>query len=206
MHKLPHDQSKPQSLQEARKKFARNHICDAARDLFYQQGYAATTFEQIAKAAGTRRTTLYSHFSDKAEILEVITSDYYAGLITIIETLPGPVPDRIAIDSWIDDLVSFVVRQRTPATLLIGLGVGHDTPAVVQRVSQTFQDALADRIPAFACAARPGAEYARIRARAKIILRELGLGCLEAARDDEDGRALLAIVADLFEDFVREHA
>ncbi|WP_238995655.1 TetR/AcrR family transcriptional regulator [Sphingomonas solaris] len=193
------------SLQDARKAFARSHISDAARDLFFRQGYAATTFEQIARAAGTRRTTLYSHFADKAEILEEIGRQYYAGLGAIIETLPGPVPDRAAIDAWIDQLVAFVIRERTPATLLIGLGVGHDTPLVLHKASQAFQDALAARLPAFARAARPGPENAHVRAAAKIILRELGLGCLEAARDDGDGRALLAIVADMFERFVRDH-
>ncbi|MDO6414472.1 TetR/AcrR family transcriptional regulator [Sphingomonas sp. BIUV-7] len=196
----------PPSLQQARKAFARGHICDAARDLFFRHGYAATTFEQIAKAAGTRRTTLYSHFTDKAEILEAIGLDYYAGLGRIIETLPGPVPDRAAIDKWIADLVAFVVSQKTPATLLIGLGVGHDTPSVVQKVSQSFQDALAARFPAFARAEQPGPEHAYVRALSKIILRELGLGCLEAAREDGDGCALLGIVADMFEKFVRDYA
>lgn len=199
------DKPPPPSLQDARKAFVRSHICEAARDLFYRQGYTATTFEQIAKAAGTRRTTLYSHFADKAEILEVIGRDYYAGLDRIIETLPGPVPDRAAIDAWIDDLVAFVVRERIPATLLIGLGVGHDTPTVVQKVSHTFQDSLAARLPAFARAARTEPEHACVRAFAKIILRELGLGCLEAARGEGDGRELLRIVADMFERFVRDY-
>lgn len=205
MNDPQHAQPAPLSLQDARKAFARNHICEAARDLFHRQGYAATTLEQIAQAAGTRRTTLYSHFADKAEILEVIARAYYAGLGEIIETLPGPVPTRAAIDTWFDDLVAFVVRERTPATLLIGLGVSHDTPLVMQTVARTFQEALAARLPAFALAARPEPEYAHVRAFGKIILRELGLGCLEAARDETDGRALLAIVADMFERFVREY-
>jgi len=193
------------SLKDARKAFVRTHICEAARDLFFRHGYAATTFDQIAKAAGTRRTTLYSHFADKAEILDAIGRDYYTGLCGIVETLPGPVPSRAQVDAWIDALVAFVVQERTPATLLIGLGVGHDTPPVVEQVSAHFQAALAARLPAFARAAQSGPDNAHVRAFAKIILRELSLGCLEAARDAGDGRAVLDVVADLFTRFVQDH-
>ena len=198
------------SLRDARKAFARRHICDAARDLFYRQGYAATTFEQIAQAAGTRRTTLYSHFADKAEILDAIGQDYHLRLCELVDRLPGPVPIRAEIDRWIGELVDFVIEQRTPATLLIGLGVAHDAPPAVERVSRSFQDALAERLPAFARAAQPGAEHDKVRACARLILRELSLGCLEAAREAPPLRngtlpAILIVVADLFERFVRDH-
>lgn len=196
------------TLQQARKAFARAHICEAARDLFHRQGYAATTFEQIAQAAGTRRTTLYSHFADKAEILDAIGQDYHARLCALVEELPGPVPSRAAIDAWIARLVDFVVAERTPATLLIGMGMAQDAPPVVDRFSRSFHDALAARIPAFARAARPEAEYAKARAWAKLILRELSLGCLEAARQGDDAQGalppILVVVADLFERFVRD--
>lgn len=187
------------SLQEARKAFVRTHICEAARDLFFHQGYAATTFEQIARAAGTQRTTLYSHFADKAEILRAIAEDYHVGLCRIVETLPGPVPTRPAIDAWIDRLVDYVIEQRTPATLVIGAGVALDSPPVVDEVANRFRAALAARIPAFAHAFAAG--DARAAAWARMVLRELSIACLEAARSDA-GRPMLGIAADLFERFV----
>jgi AcrR family transcriptional regulator len=189
------------SLQEARKTFVRNHICEAARDLFFRQGYAATTFEQIAKAAGTQRTTLYSHFADKAEILRAIAEDYHIGLCRIVETLPGPIPTRPEIEAWIDRLVDYVIEQRTPATLVIGLGVALDSPPVVDEVADHFRAALARRIPAFAHAFASG--DARAAAWATIVLRELSIGCLEAARLP-DARATLSVVAELFERFTHE--
>lgn len=201
---MDHPAANPPSLQDARKAFIRAHICDAARDLFHRQGYGATTFEQIAKAAGTRRTTLYSHFADKADILEAIGTDYHVALARIVEELPGPTPTRAEIDRWIARLVKFVISERTPATLMIGLGVGHDAPPVVDRVSERFRDALCTRLPAFARAYRPGPEHAPARAWAKVILRELSLGCLEAARGDGEGDHVLAVVADLLERFVHD--
>lgn len=198
------------SLRLARKAFVRAHICEAARDLFHRQGYTATTFEQIAQAAGTRRTTLYSHFADKAEILDAIGQDYHSKLCSLVSELPGPTPSREEIHAWISKLVEFVIAERTPAMLLIGLGIAHEAPPTVEQGGRRFEEALAARLPAFARAARPEPEHANVRAFAKLILRELSLGCLEAARQDAplpmgELPPILNVVADLFERFVRDH-
>lgn len=192
------------NLQAARKAFARAHISAAARELFYTQGFEATTFDQIAKVAGTRRTTLYSHFRDKAEILEQIANDYQDGLCALVPMLEGPVPGRAQIEAWVAALVDFVKQERAPATLVIGLGIGQDTPDAIQRTSARFPEALAQRITAFNKARQPG--HPRTRAWAKVILRELSLACLQAARQETDSAHALAIATDLFESFVREHA
>ena len=202
--------SSPPTLQSARKAFARAHICQAARELFFRQGYGATTFDQIANAAGTRRTTLYSHFRDKAEILEQIADEYQDGLCALVDLLQGPVPDRNQVEAWIAEIVDFVRRERAPATLIIGLGIGQDTPDAIQRTSERFAQTLATRISAFAKAAAKATgsapENARASAWAKVVLRELSLACLQAARDDSNSEHALAVATDLFAWFVREHA
>lgn len=194
------------TLQAARKAFARAHICNAARELFHTQGYGATTFEQIAKAAGTRRTTLYSHFRDKAEILEQIADEYQTGLCALISMLEGPVPSREQIDGWIAAMVDFVSRERAPATLVIGLGLGQDTPEAIRRTSERFPRALGARIPAFARTQGAEAANGRARAWAKVVLRELSLACLQAARKEPGSADSIKVAADLFEWFVREFA
>lgn len=194
------------TLQSARKAFARAHICNAARELFHSQGYDTTTFDQIAKAAGTRRTTLYSHFRDKAEILEQIADEYQDGLCALIAMLDGPRPDRESIETWIAAMVDFVAKERAPATLVIGLGVGQDTPEAIQRTSERFPSALAARIPAFEKTFEARAENGRARAWARVVLRELSLACLKAARKEQGSGESLTVAADLFEWFVREFA
>ena len=192
------------SLQEARKAFARTHISHAARELFFTQGYSATSFDQIAKASGTRRTTLYSHFRDKAEILEQIANEYQDGLCALVEKLDGPVPTRNQIEAWIGVVVDFVRQERAPATLVIGLGIGQETPDAIQRTSERFPQALAERISAFRKALEQG--YPRTRAWSKIVLRELSLACLQAARDEAESEDAIEVVTDLLDHFVREHA
>jgi AcrR family transcriptional regulator len=48
---------------------ARERLVSAAVDLFTEQGYDATTVEQIAERAGVAKSTLFRHFPDKREIL-----------------------------------------------------------------------------------------------------------------------------------------
>jgi AcrR family transcriptional regulator len=47
---------------------AKTKIIEAASDLFYKQGYQATTIDQIIKHSGVSRPTLYSHFSTKEDL------------------------------------------------------------------------------------------------------------------------------------------
>jgi AcrR family transcriptional regulator len=191
------------SLQDARKAFVRARVCEAARELFFQQGYGATTFEQIAQAAGARRTTLYSHFRDKAEILEAIAEDYHTALCAVVDRLPGPTPTRPQIDAWIGEVLDFVVRERTPAALLTHLAIAHDGPPGLEKIGERFFRAIAERLPAFGRALEPGPGQARAETWARLVLRELSLGWLQAAKPNGD-RELLTAAAELFERFVHD--
>jgi len=48
---------------------ARERLVVAAVELFSEQGYDATTVEQIAKRAGVTKSTFFRHFPDKRELL-----------------------------------------------------------------------------------------------------------------------------------------
>ncbi len=57
----------------------RQHLLDEARRLFRDQGYAATSLEQIAEAAEVTKGAIYGHFSTKEDLL-----------LSAIETTPSP--------------------------------------------------------------------------------------------------------------------
>lgn len=48
------------SLREAQKQMTRRLLLDAGLELFTTKGYAATTVDDIATAAGTTRVTFYA--------------------------------------------------------------------------------------------------------------------------------------------------
>ena len=62
----------PASWRQQQAQATRNRIAEAARHLFAQQGYGATSIEAIAAEAGVATRTVYSAFGAKREILSHI--------------------------------------------------------------------------------------------------------------------------------------
>lgn len=57
------------SLRESQKQLTRDTIIDRSLELFTAKGYAATTIDEIATAAGTTRVTFYAHFPSRADLM-----------------------------------------------------------------------------------------------------------------------------------------
>ncbi len=63
------------SLRQAQKRLTRELLLREGLGLFEAKGYAATTIDDIAAAAGTTRQTFYQHFASKAALMkELITA------------------------------------------------------------------------------------------------------------------------------------
>ena len=58
------------SLREAQKQLTRNRIVECALELFTAKGYAATTIDEIAVAAGTTRVTFYAYYPSRTELMK----------------------------------------------------------------------------------------------------------------------------------------
>lgn len=57
---------------QARTRRTRAAVVDAARDLFLERGYAATTIEAISEASDTPQATVYRLFASKLGILKAV--------------------------------------------------------------------------------------------------------------------------------------
>lgn len=60
-------------MRERQRQLTRQLLLDAARQLFAEHGYAATTVDQIADAAGANRATLYLHFDGKEAVAQELS-------------------------------------------------------------------------------------------------------------------------------------
>jgi AcrR family transcriptional regulator len=67
----------------------RRRIIDQAAKLFIEQGYAATTLDQIATASGVAVQTVYFHFRNKATVLKEAVD-----LAAVGDDEPVPMMDR----------------------------------------------------------------------------------------------------------------
>ncbi len=79
-------------------------IVNAARELFVEIGYSATSMDMIAKRAAVVRATVYNNFRDKEAILAAIVRRYQEGYATI--------PDRLRSQAT-SDHSSFEIIEAT---------------------------------------------------------------------------------------------
>ena len=75
----------PIGRRERRKQEVRARLYEAARALFNQQGYDATTVEQIAEAADCAPATFFNHFQNKQIVLLLMTSEVVSHLQGMLE-------------------------------------------------------------------------------------------------------------------------
>src|ERR1700732_3721083 len=73
----------------------RAEILDAAKQLFVEEGYAATTIRRIAAKLGVSSTALYVYFPDKDAILVEICDATFAGLIVELEEVRRDATDPL---------------------------------------------------------------------------------------------------------------
>src|SRR4051812_34806887 len=137
--KQPGDRPKPTRAER------RQHILAAARTLFRTRGYAETTPEAVAEAAGVKPATVARHFPNKADLFAGLYDQFHAAAFDPAEA--GPQPD--ALQFWLNlpgrfdkvaktyrDLVGLVVRGLAEAadpelTEAIGAGLGRTADALV---------------------------------------------------------------------------
>ena len=87
------------SLREAQKQLTRDMIVDRALELFTEKGYAATTIDEIAVAAGTTRATFYAHYPSRADLMR----DFMARVNAVLDRADGP--DRATTAAGLVDVV-----------------------------------------------------------------------------------------------------
>lgn len=189
-------------LRQAQRELTRSRIRDAARDLFYELHYDATTVDQIANAAGLTRSTLYLHYRDKAEILADITADYAPRAVAQMQRLPGPGPSMAQIDAWLLEVVDFVTVERVP--LAIVQETGRSGAQSLEPLLFDILAGLGRNNPAFARAAGAEGPDLALRARATLLIGALTFACNQVARggDPPFGTALLRAVAESFQAFL----
>lgn len=71
----------------------RQQIVEAADRLFYESGYEATSFADIAKAVGLSRGNFYYHFKTKDEILAAVIALRISNTRAMLEAWESASPD-----------------------------------------------------------------------------------------------------------------
>jgi AcrR family transcriptional regulator len=99
---------------------SRDKILDAAGDLFSRRGFAAVGMREVAEAVGLGKSSLFHHFSSKAELYAAVVGrilDVFDQRTTAALASGG---DPVArFDRWIDALIDTLAAHPTSARLLL---------------------------------------------------------------------------------------
>src|ERR687897_1682040 len=79
---------------------ARDKLLGAASELFYADGIAATGVDDVVRAAGISKPTLYAHFGSKAELVAAVLERRHAARADELEAVGG---GPLAVFEWLAD-------------------------------------------------------------------------------------------------------
>jgi AcrR family transcriptional regulator len=94
----------------------RRDLIDAARVLFAEHGYAATSLNMITDRAQLTKGALYHHFSDKKDLFTVVFTELESELLANINAAAAAEPDswlRVvgAAQAWLDGSLEQEIQQ-----------------------------------------------------------------------------------------------
>jgi AcrR family transcriptional regulator len=91
---------------------AREHLLNAATELFARQGVAATTFAAIAKRAGLTPAMMHYYFKDREHLLDCVVDEKIAPLIASVWSPvdPGAAPGEM-MRGVVERLVAGIARM-----------------------------------------------------------------------------------------------
>jgi AcrR family transcriptional regulator len=104
----------------------RRRALDAARALFSERGYEATSIQDVLNTSGLSRGALYHHFANKAELFTAVLEDVEAEILTDLAARAGEAGSyreavRIGalgfLERMLDPAVRSIVLINAPAAL-----------------------------------------------------------------------------------------
>jgi AcrR family transcriptional regulator len=177
----------------------RDEVLAAAARLFAQQGYTATTMQQVAAAAGVGKATLYHYVRDKPALLALIAQAHVQRLQALVDEVQAerlaPAPHLTRLVQRFMQAYAHARHEHRVLTEDVKFMPGPEQLAVLdgqRRVVQAFADAVA--------ALRPELAHERLHKPLAMLLFGMMNWTFTWLRDDGalTHQALAPLVAQLF--------
>ena len=96
--------------------FDRRAVVDAARDVFWQRGYAEAGITELEEATGLTRSSLYNAFGSKRGLFDAVLAGYLDDVVrTRLRPLGGGDPG--ALEAYIEDMRAAIAADSPRARL-----------------------------------------------------------------------------------------
>lgn len=127
-----------------RRQFDEQHTLGRILDVFWNQGYGATSMQDLATATGVQRGSLYNAYRDKESLFLRVFQDYAdAFLVEAIAALDQP-DIRRALEDFFDFTIDSMTRG-TPARGCLSTKTATDTQADAEPIRSAIRGML-DRL------------------------------------------------------------
>ncbi|MBX2804322.1 MAG: TetR/AcrR family transcriptional regulator [Myxococcales bacterium] len=131
------------------RQFDRDHALQVALELFWTQGYDATSMSDLQRALGIGRQSLYNTFGDKDRVFEEALDAYVQRADELLDARLGPDGDLAALEAHLTDTaLHLAAEDPRRGCLIMHTAVGrspHDarTAQVTERALQSMRVAYA---------------------------------------------------------------
>lgn len=110
----------------------RLQILSSAKDLFSAQGFTAVSMDQIAKAAGVSKQTVYSHFGNKDDLFAAAIEQKCIGLKLSEIQLPADVSAREVITKISHSFSQMILSEDAMQVHRTSVSEAHTNPTVAR--------------------------------------------------------------------------
>ncbi len=173
----------------------RQQLLDVARDRFSQQGFHATSMDEIAEAAGVTKPVLYQHFpSKRALYVELLEETGRQLLALLAEATSRAATGRERVELGFRAYFRFAIGDRASFRLLFGTSIRSDPEFA--RIVEEILDAVVETISTLI--EIPGSDEQRvILANALLGMAEaVGRRALQESQSGVDGDMLAQWIAE----------
>jgi AcrR family transcriptional regulator len=138
----------------------RESLIRAARSLFAERGYAATSIDEIVRSARVTKGALYHHFTDKRELFRAVCRQVQLGWVDRIRAAVADEPDAgrrlelgldAFLESCLDPETQQIVMLDGPAVLgpdeLHGEGERHGLAMIEETLADAMASGDVDPVP-----------------------------------------------------------
>ena len=87
------------------KEFNQDEVADAAMDVFWRKGYAATSVQDLVEETGLSRSSLYSTFKNKEELYQQALYRYQLKTKSNIDLLSDTGPVKTLISQLLSQII-----------------------------------------------------------------------------------------------------
>jgi AcrR family transcriptional regulator len=173
----------------------RQQLLDVARERFSQQGFHATSMDEIAEAAGVTKPVLYQHFpSKRALYVELLEETGRQLLALLAEATSRAATGRERVELGFRAYFRFAIGDRASFRLLFGTSIRSDPEFA--RIVEEILDAVVETISTLI--EIPGSDEQRvILANALLGMAEaVGRRALQESQSGVDGDTLAQWIAE----------